>query len=137
MYLATEKEEASFRCLLPFYPNVVFVFLPLPSGVALLSSSQALYRLFPCKHKNALTPLLLLSPKSLLTFRGPRRLSQSHIPIRRSFNFRQLSLSQTQFANLLYRRVDIKAILLYNVLCSYVNCLNSLHIRFSKTKVRK
>ena len=39
--LSNRKKEASFRCLLPFYTNVVFVFLPLPSGVALLVSSQS------------------------------------------------------------------------------------------------
>ena len=40
-------------------------------SVVSLSSSQTLYRSFPCKHENSLTPLFLLSPKSLTTFWGP------------------------------------------------------------------
>lgn len=56
------------------------------SGMVSLSSSQTLYHSFPCKHENSLTPLLLLSPKSLMTFRGPRRSWQNHIPFRRSFS---------------------------------------------------
>lgn len=40
-------------------------------SVVSLSSSQTLYRSFPCKHENSLTPLFLLSPKSLTTFQGP------------------------------------------------------------------
>ena len=60
-------------------------------SVVSLSLSQTLYRSFPCKHKNSLTPLFLLYPKSLTTFRGPRRSWQNHIPSSRSFNFNQLS----------------------------------------------
>lgn len=37
--------------------------------------------------KSSLTPLLLLSPKSLTTFRGPRLSWQSHIPFGSLFNF--------------------------------------------------
>ena len=37
------------------------------------SSSQAAYHSFPCKHENSFIPLLLLSPKSLATFRGSRK----------------------------------------------------------------
>ena len=36
--------------------------------------------------KSLLTPLFLLSPKSLSTFRGPRRSWQSHIPFGRLFS---------------------------------------------------
>ena len=60
-------------------------------SVVSLSSSQTLYRSFPCKHKNSLTPLFLLYPKSLTTFRGPRRSWQNHIPSSRSFSCNRLS----------------------------------------------
>lgn len=69
-------------------------FMPAPEShrsVVLLSSSQILYRLFPCKHENLLTPLFLLSPKSLTTFRELRRSWQNHISSRRSFSFSRLS----------------------------------------------
>ena len=68
-------------------------------SVVSLSSSQTLYRSFPCKHKNSLTPLFLLYPKSLTTFRGPRRSWQNHIPSSRSFNFNQLSSNKKKPAH--------------------------------------
>ena len=60
-------------------------------SVVSLSSSQTLYRSFPCKHENSLTPLFLLSPKSLTTFQGARRSWQNHIPSSRLFSCNRLS----------------------------------------------
>ena len=60
-------------------------------SVVSLSSSQTLYRSFPCKHENSLAPLFLLSPKSLSTFRGTRRSWQNHIPSSRSSSCSRLS----------------------------------------------
>ena len=68
--------------------------IPAPEShrsVVSLSSSQTLYRSFPCKHENSLTPLFLLSPKSLTTFQGPRRSWQNHISSSRSFSCNRLS----------------------------------------------
>lgn len=51
------------------------------------SSSQTAQYSFPHKCENSFAPLLLLSPKSLMTFRGPRCSSLSHISFGRSFSF--------------------------------------------------
>lgn len=45
---------------------------------------------FRASTKSSLIPLLLLSPKSHSTFRGPRLFSQNHIPFRRSFSCSRL-----------------------------------------------
>jgi hypothetical protein len=86
MYEATEKEEVSLSCLLPFYPNVVFVFLPHISGVASLKSSQATYRLLPCKHESSLISLFLLFPKKSFDFFGTPVIAKSY-PIRTVIQF--------------------------------------------------
>lgn len=44
------------------------------------SSSKAAYHSFPCMHENSFIPLLLLSPKSLATFREPRRFVFTVLP---------------------------------------------------------
>lgn len=81
------KNPTLFSKKLPFYPNVVFICLPLFQRRRLASSSQATYRLPPCKHESSLISLLLLSPKKSYDFSGAPRSSQGHIPFGRSFNF--------------------------------------------------
>ena len=60
--------------------------LPLPSGVALLTSSQATYRLLPCKHESSLISLFLLFPKKSFDFSRTPVIAKSY-PIRTVIQF--------------------------------------------------
>ena len=50
-------------------------------AISVDASSQVPYRSFPCRHGKSLTPLLLLLPKSLATFREPYFLCSRHSSI--------------------------------------------------------
>ena len=65
------------------------------------SSSQAPYRSLPHKCESSFTLLLLLSPKSLVTFRGPhyRALPPGPYPIGRLFSFQGALCERALFAN--------------------------------------
>ena len=65
------------------------------------SSSQAPYRSLPHKCESSFTLLLLLSPKSLVTFRGPhyRALRPGPYPIGRLFSFQGALCERALFAN--------------------------------------
>lgn len=78
--------EVSSVVFSPFYPNVVFV-IPAPISAALLCSRRNKLHIvcFRVNTKARSFRCSSSSPKSLLTFRGPR-LSQSHIPFGRSFS---------------------------------------------------
>ena len=78
---------------LPFSLNVVFLFLPrsLTAALPCFVVTNFVSLISVQSTKNSLTPLLLLSPKSLTTFRGPWLSSHSHIPSSRSFSCNRLS----------------------------------------------
>ena len=59
---------------------------PYLSGVALLTSSQATYRLLPCKHESSLILLLLLFLKKSFDFSGTPVIAKSY-PIRTVIQF--------------------------------------------------
>lgn len=59
---------------------------PYLSGVALLTSSQATYRLLPCKQESSLISLLLLFPKKSFDFSGTPVIAKSY-PIRTVIQF--------------------------------------------------
>ena len=86
MYEAAVGEEVSLSCLLPFHPNAVFLSLPHLGGVASLKSSQATYRLLPCKHESSLISLFLLFPKKSFDFSGTPVIAKSY-PIRTVIQF--------------------------------------------------
>lgn len=79
--------EASFCCLFAVLPECRFCY-PCPhlSSVALLTSSQATYRLLPCKHESSLISLLLLFPKKSFDFSGTPVIAKSY-PIRTVIQF--------------------------------------------------
>lgn len=79
----------TFTAQEPFCHFCLMSFLPRNLTAALLRSRRRKLCIayFRASTKSKLTPLLLLSPKSFITFREPRRSSHSHIPFGRSFNF--------------------------------------------------
>ena len=116
--------------------------IPAPEShrsVVSLSSSQTLYRSFPCKHENSLTPLFLLSPKSLTTFQGPRRSWQNHIPSSRSFSCNRLSGNKKSRHTNAYRlpakRIDLSlAVWLHIHVTGFEIQSRNCHLRFSNCR---
>ena len=69
------------------FPNVVFYPCPVKRRRRALVVTNFVSLISVPSTKNSLTPLFLLFPKSLPTFREPLRSSHSHIPFRLLFNF--------------------------------------------------